>query len=45
MLFRSGKQIARDLPQAVVLRLGDGMDVTDTFLAEGVDGLAERAGL
>lgn len=40
-----GKQIARDVPQAVVLRLGDGMDVTDTFLAEGVDGLAERAGL
>lgn len=40
-----GKQIARDVPQAVVLRMPDGADVTDTFLAEGVDGLAERAGL
>jgi len=40
-----GKQIARDLPQAVVLRLPDGADVTDYYLSHGVDGLADLCGL
>lgn len=40
-----GRQIARDVEQAVVVQLNEGFDVTDTFLLEGAEGLAERAGL
>lgn len=43
-----GKQIARDLSETTsvhVVRLDAGMDTTDTFLLEGAEGLATRAGL
>jgi hypothetical protein len=39
------KQIVRDVNQATIVRLAEGSDVTDTYLSEGVEGLAERAGL
>lgn len=38
-------QIARDVPQAVVVDLGNGMDVTDAYLAGGVDSIKRKAGL
>lgn len=39
------KRISRDLDQAQVIRMPDGMDVTDVFLHEGADGIRKRAGL
>lgn len=38
-------QIARDVPQAVVVDLGNGLDVTDAYLADGVDRIRAKAGL
>lgn len=40
-----GNQVARDLPQARVIDLGDGMDVTDAYLAYGVEWIRGKAGL
>lgn len=40
-----GNQIARDVPQAAVVGLGDGCDVTDYYLAHGREALRRRAGL
>lgn len=37
--------IRRDLSNAVLVRLPPGGDVTDTYLAEGAEGLVERCGL
>lgn len=38
-------QIARDVPQAIVVDLGDGLDVTDVYLTSGVDPIRRKAGL
>ena len=38
-------QIARDVPQAVIVDLGDGLDVTDAYLASGVDTIKKKAGM
>lgn len=38
-------QIARDVPKAVIVDLGDGLDVTDVYLTEGVDPIKKKAGL
>lgn len=38
-------QIARDVPSTVIVDMGDGMDVTDVFLSEGVDPIKRKAGL
>jgi hypothetical protein len=39
------RRIKKDLRQAEIVMLPPGMDVTDTYLAEGEDGLRKRAGL
>lgn len=38
-------QIARDVESAIVVDLGDGMDVTDAYLKSGVDSIKAKAGL
>lgn len=38
-------QIARDVPQAVVVDLGDGLDLNDAYLTSGVDVIKRKAGL
>lgn len=38
-------QIARDVPQAVVVDLGNGMDLNEAYLASGVDEIKRKAGL
>ncbi len=38
-------QIARDVPQAVVVDLGDGLDLNEVYLASGVDVIRKKAGL
>lgn len=43
--FDLAKRIGRDLDQAQVIAMPDGMDVTDVFLTEGAAGLRGRAGL
>lgn len=40
-----GKRVAQQIDTAVVIAMPDGMDVTDVYLAEGVDGVRKRAGL
>lgn len=39
------KRISRELDQAQVISMPDGMDVNDVFLLEGADGIRRRAGL
>jgi DNA primase len=36
-----GKRISREVPQAAIVRLPAGMDVTDTFLSEGAEFLLD----
>lgn len=38
-------QIARDVPQALVVDLGDGLDLNDVYLTAGADEIRRKAGL
>lgn len=38
-------QIARDVPQAIVVDLGDGLDLNEVYLTSGVDSIRKKAGL
>jgi DNA primase len=40
-----GRRLVRELDNAVAVPMPDGMDVNDTFLAEGPDGIKRRAGV